>query len=313
MAKYGNWQRDALTLVERILSGESVDETAFEATGDRAAVGAFKMAQGQSVAVIPFGSADQESFPYFNGTAPVVSSTALAGVFPLMPASFKATNTNKPLAIAVAARLAGYEKGEARLIAISDFLVDANLSEPQQQYVNQFESSMQTESPVIFSWRKNRRVQVKLIRARALTRGPGAPTTPVAKTATIQLLSAKPVANPPSVQFNWKASDPAAFQSYSLTIKDDATRAKVFSRASLLGTSASWQAPPSGKYTWQVSGALQDGSQVNSAAGQFEVEGGSLAWVMLPLLALGAIGGTLWWMNSRKGRKRGDRGAEDDE
>jgi hypothetical protein len=307
MAKYGTWQRDVLTLAEQILNGEARDEnTAFELTGDKAALARFKRGEGQTLHIIPFGNVDLDTFPYFNGANPVARTPDLASVFPLTPAAFKAANTNKPLAIAVAANLAGYSKGVARLLVVSDFLVDANLNEDQQQYVIRFEASTRTETPAIFSWRKDRHVQLKLIHVTPTQPGgadPSATQQPASAGASVTLLSAKLVENPKRVQFAWKASDPTAFQSYSLTVKDMETRKNSFARSSLLGLNAAWPEPPGGKYSWQVIGVTAEGTQVSSASGQIEVPGGGAGAVLGIVAAVAAIVALLWWLN--RGRKSG--------
>ena len=304
MAHYGSWQAEVLSLVTSIAGGEPVRADAFEPIGALNAAEKFRLQPGQTLHIVPFGSVDTDGFPYFKGIRSTRDAGGLSAIFPLNSSSFRSAQTNKPLATAVAASLAAYEKNEARLFVISDFLVDADLTSAQQQYVNQFESNSHTETPLILSWKKDRRVQLKLIRVRALTTSQTPP--PTLPSATVQLLSAKLTENPRRVQCAWKASSPDVFQSYTLTIRNPATRKTVFTRVGLLGTSGVYPDPPSGKYAWQVVGTLADGGQVSSPAGQFEVEGSWFGGFLLGLAAIGCLGAGLWWFNSKKKRKDED-------
>jgi len=96
------------------------------------------------------------------------SPSELGSAFPSDTSAYSDGKTNKPLAIAVAVAEAAKHSGMARLIVISDFLVDADLSPSQQEFENDIESKSAVDTPLILVWKQNPRVQVKLMRFRLL-------------------------------------------------------------------------------------------------------------------------------------------------
>ena len=57
--------------------------------------------------------------------------------------------------------MANASAGPARLIFISDFLIDADLTSAQQQYVNEFESSAEIQTPLIYAWMKDSQIGLR--------------------------------------------------------------------------------------------------------------------------------------------------------
>jgi hypothetical protein len=297
MARYGNWQADVVRTAESVLRGDSVPELGnFESTPNPGLLAAFNGNQNENLVLVPFGTIQSDRFPYF-GPIQTARPNEVSRLFPMDRALYTAIRTNKSLAVAVAAKLAGFAHGEARLVVISDFLIDAELTDSQRDFVNDFESRTRQETPVILSWRADKRVQMKFIRIHATDPAAGSP--PRASSATIQLVSSRLVDNPKRLQFQWRSVG-GPFESYRLVVRD-ASHREVFARSSLIGNTASFPNPPTGKLTWIVSGYGADGSPVVSPTGTVVVESG-IGLVLAILLIIGLGIGGLWWKVSQSRR-----------
>jgi hypothetical protein len=294
MASYGAWQEDASALLDAVVNGRQPSLQQWRSAGDLKALPSF--ADAGSLHFVRFGSTQSASFPFF-GEPQKLNAASLAAAFPKSRADYQQPRTNKPLAVAVGANLAsGGAAGTARVIVISDFLVDSDLTNDQQTYVNDFESRAQVETPLILSWARDNHVQIKFLR---IGIAGVAPDDKEPASASVQLLAARVLEDPRRVQFAWKVNGAAA-RHYSLQVRDAATRNLVFARNNVLSNSVLYPNPKAGRFHWQVTATLENGALVASPAAIVQVPGsGPWAWIGL-LGALGAVGYGAWYYSKRK-------------
>lgn len=309
MKGYGNWQGDACALVETILGGKPELPEAWRVTGSASSAAGFKLEPGARIHLVLFGSAQSNTFPFFQTVEALPELGRLRERFPLSPGAYTQARTNKTLAQAVGARLAADPGGEARVIVISDFLVDSDLSAGQLEFANQFESQAQVESPAIFSWAKEPRVQVKLLRFRlSAAAAPQAAPAAAAAAPAVRLLGVRLIdSNPRRAQFSWRVEGGAAPESCRLVVRDLETRRTVWSASHVLGNSAAWINPTPGRRTWQVVATHRDGSETSSPAVAFSVPSRGPSPLLWVALAVGVIA-ALYYFSSRGVRKRREGG-----
>ncbi len=307
MRQYGTWQGATENLVEAVLAGKSPDSEVWALTGDPRSLSAFRMQPGERIHLIRFGSIRQTAFPFFATPQTVNEVSGLAAIFPTEPLVYSESKTNKPLAIAVGSRVSSIG-GTGRLIAVSDFMVDSNLMPAQQDYVNEFEAATRMESPVIFSWKQNSHVQVKLIHV-AITTTTATTSTSASTDAkstngiTLRLQSPTILKSPDRVQFRWVRQGGTTPRSYELTVRDAPSRKIEWQQRGLLSSSAVWNEPKSGKKLWQVKAVMDDGSEIMSTVVPLEIPGSSIGAIFMALLLLGAAGGTAYYLAGRRTRK----------
>jgi hypothetical protein len=220
MKGYGHWQPDALGVCQAILQRGSLEsaKSSWDIKGNESAVKSFAVGEGQ-VTVIPFGSTKTNFFPYFTGIKRLGSSSELGSAFPLDRELFREARTNKPLALAVAAKLVGAEE-VTRAIVISDFMVDSQLTKDEESFVNDFESSTLIETPIILSWRQDPKVQIKLIAFHKTEPAEGSATNG----AFIEILPPKlRNSSPRSLELKWRTSDGARPKFYNVDVNDRET------------------------------------------------------------------------------------------
>lgn len=306
MGRYGKWQPDVLDLIESLATGAPAAGPKFTSTGDTSTAAQFKLAAGEGMTLLKFGSIQSDAYPFFTNAQKVANATELRGVFPNTAVAFKEKLTNKELAFAVGARLAG--ASPARMIVISDFLSDADVSEQQQQYINQFQSQSKLETPIIYTWLTDKRVLVKLMVANAKLEA----TAPVAASPaetpktdhTVQILEARALEGGKH-QFRWRITPAAPVKSYRLTIRDVKTRKIVIEQPGLASPAVAISTPPPGDYFAQVTADLEDGSESASRPYPLKVEG-SYGGILLALAALAAIVGGLWFFMRRANKQKAD-------
>jgi hypothetical protein len=152
---------------------------------------------------------------------------------------------------------------------------------------------------LIFSWKRNSHVQVKLMRIRMTQElaSSGVGATPA---AVVQLIGARVLESPRRVQFNWRMSGGVKAMHFDLQVRDASTRKLVFSRNNVLGGSILYPDPKAGKYHWQVKATLTNGSEVLSPAAALQIPG-SGPWGLLALLAaIAGVGGAAWYYKKRE-------------
>ncbi len=309
MGRYGKWQPDVLDLIEALTTGAPTGTAKFNSTGDTVTAAQFKLAAGEGITLLKFGSVQSDAFPFFANAQKVASASELKGVFPNVAAAFKEKQTNKELAFAVGARLAG--NSPSRLIVISDFLSDADVSQQQQQYINQFQSQTKLETPVIYTWLTDNRVLVKLLVANS--KGEQPPTQETDKPKTdhqVQILEARPLEGGKH-QFRWRLTPPAPVKSYRLTIRDVKTRRIVIEQPGLASPAVAIATPPPGDYFAQVTADLEDGSESASRPYPLKVEG-SYGGIVIGLIVLAAIVGGLWFFMRRANQRKANPNKRED-
>ena len=312
MGRYGKWQPEVLDLIESLTNGTPSIATKFTSTGDSQGASQFKLAPGEGITLLKFGSVQSDSYPFFTSAQKTANANELRGIFPNAAAAFKEKQTNKDLALAVGARLAG--ASPARMIVISDFLSDADLSQQQQQYINQFQSQTRLETPIIYTWLTDNRVLVKLMVANSKT--PSTVESDKPKTDhQVQILEARQL-DGGKHQFRWRILPAAPVKSYRLTIRDAKTRKIIIEQPGLASASVAVSTPEPGDYFAQVTADLEDGSEAASRPYPLKVEG-SYGGILLALAALAAIVGALWFFMRRANRQKANpnkreqmRGAE---
>lgn len=306
MGRYGKWQPDVLDLIEALTTGSPATTAKFNSTGDNQTVSQFKLAAGEGITLLKFGSVQSDAYPFFSSAQKVGSAAELRGVFPNTPAAFREKQTNKELALAVGARLAG--NSPARLIVISDFLSDADLSQQQQQYINQFQSQSRLETPIIYTWLTDNRVLVKLMVANSKTETAPKHDEPAVKPATVdhqvQILEARQLDGSPSrYQFRWRITPVAPVKSYRLTLRDVKTRRIVIEQPGLASPAVAIPTPDPGDYFAQVTADLEDGSESASRPYPVKIEG-SYGGVIIALIVLAAVVAGLWFFMRRANQKK---------
>jgi hypothetical protein len=288
MHNYGSWQPDAFALVKKLLEGDvsSAAISQWEQVGDGSIVSDFALGTGE-LHLLPFGSIQGDSFPYFSGTQKIPLSD-LRSSFPLSADLFRQSKTNKSLAQAVGTQLAG-SSGTAHLIVISDFLIDANLTDAEREFVNHSETAAHPDAPVIYSWRPDKRVQIKLIRTHIPSPSAESGVQPP-QDGSIRLLGATVLSRGQGVQFRWSLSSSVPRKYYQFLVRDPKSNRIVFTRDRVLGESLTYADPPRGFLKWQVVVTLENGSILTSPIGVVKVPGAdSLQIVLVGLVVCGVI------------------------
>jgi hypothetical protein len=199
------------------------------------------------------------------------------------------------------------------MIVISDFLSDADLSQQQQQYINQFQSQSKLETPIIYTWLTDSRVLVKLMVAKSETaKHDEPPSKPPAVDHQVQILEARMLDGSPSrYQFRWRLTPAATVKSYRLTLRDAKTRKIVVEQPGLASPAVAIPTPEPGDYFAQVTADLEDGSESASRPYPVKVEG-SYGGVLLTLAVLAAIVGALWFFMRRANQRKANPNKRED-
>jgi hypothetical protein len=295
MANYGAWQSDARALLTGILSGTSTS-AAWRREGVENAPDDFRLDGGDHVQLLRFGSIQSREFPFFTPYSTLGSVRELESSFPVDVRAFREARTNKPLAMGVGARLATGSDGTARLIVISDFLVDSDATPEQETFVNTFESTAKIETPLIYSWISNPKVQIKLLR---ITRPPEPLPADSKNIAPIRITGARVMDRPRRLLLTWVLSGNDEDATYSVTIRDPKSNRTVVSR-SVLNSSLLVPNPPSGKFVWQVTAKLSGGRTGQSPITALEIPGeGSVGTIAIVLVAI-LVGVGAWQYSKRR-------------
>ncbi|HLG97815.1 MAG TPA: hypothetical protein VKX49_15990 [Bryobacteraceae bacterium] len=295
MATYGSWQHDAKDLITGILSG-NVRAPNWERKGDDGALAEFHTEGGDRIHLIRFGSVLSSVFPFFAPPDDLSSIEQLNEAFPVNAELFHQARTNKPLAICVGARLAAAKDGIGRLIVISDFLVDSDVTAEQQNAINEFESKARVETPLIFAWNRNPRVQVKLLRITG-TSDSAVPLTGPA--LTVRITGAKLLDRPRRLVLSWALAGTDEEATYSVTIRDPKSGRTILSRT-VLNASLLVPNPPSGKFVWQVVANLRGNRTASSAMTSLEIPSDNSFWAIAAVLLLLLCSIAAWWYSKRR-------------
>ncbi len=301
MGNYGPWQSPVRALVAGILGGQ-IDGSDWTLDGDANTAVDFRLEDGDRVHLFRFGSIQTDGYPYF-APALVLQRNEFSTHFPLSREQFREARTNKPLALAVGAQSVMHA-GKARLIVVSDFLVDSDLSADQRSFSNQFESKTSSEPPVIYSWRTNPRVQVKLLRFSGLEGSDraGSPVGPqVAEMPRLSIVGTQFFDSPNRlVVMRWKLTGDATDVTYSVSVSDPGKGVAVFVRKGLPSQTVAWPAPPSGQFAWRVTASLRDGTSISSSTVPLMIPGASFVPIMLGVGGLLALSLAVWkYFNTR--------------
>ena len=308
MGRYGKWQPEALDLIEALTTGASSGSVKFNSTGDAQTASQFKLAPGEGITLLKFGSIQSDAYPFFAAAQKVASASELRGIFPNVAGAFKEKQTNKELAFAVGARLAG--NSPSRMIVISDFLSDSDVSQQQQQYINQFQSQSKLETPIIYTWLTDSRVLVKLMIATSkdASHPPVPPEDDKPKTSDhqVQILEARALdGSPARHQFRWRVTPTGQVKAYRLTLRDAKTRRVVIEQPGLATPAVAIATPAPGDYLAQITADLEDGSQAVSRPYPLKVEG-SYGGVILAVIGLAALIAALWFFMRRANQRKAD-------
>jgi hypothetical protein len=303
MKRYGNWQPSAVALLEATLEGRDPPMQDWQSSGGLAGFSQFRLQPGERLHLVRFGSVQSAAFPFFEQPQVLDRAGLLRGAFPVDGSAYTQARTNKPLAQAVGATLSA-SGNEARLIIISDFLVDSDLEPSQLEFVNNFESRANLQAPMILSWRTEPRVQIKMMQVTlAGASQPGPPVPPSTK-ASIRLMPMRILdGSPKRAQFQWRVESDVKPRSYEVILRDTASRAVEWNPKNIMGTSAVWSDPKSGRKSWQVRAVMEDGQEVISSPAPAEIPGSKLAPILFTLLALAAAGGGAYYYAGRQRQK----------
>jgi hypothetical protein len=299
MRIYGAWQSDARHLTESILLGRPTNG-GWSREGDESGMADFRLDAGDRVRILRFGSIRTQEFPYFEPARTISDPGQLETDFPTEAATYRELRTNKPLAIAVGARLASEGEHVARLIVISDFLVDSNITGSQQRFINEFEAHAKIESPLIYSWQRDSHVQVKLLRVQ-LNSAPG----PLGEgPCSVQIKSAKVMDSPRRLALSWALAGCEGDVTYSVSIREQQSNKTILTRK-LLAASLLVPNPPTGKFVWRVTASLASGQTAASGWIPVEVPGGlSVGALLLGLAVAGTA--AVFWQYSKKRKPRSE-------
>ena len=321
MRQYGAWQADARDLISSILSGQLPQTSKFSSTGDASAAAQFKLAGQEGVYFLEFGSLQKHEPPFFDFARQVGSVREFQEIFPLSPETYRQANTNRDLARAVAANSVGPPL--ARVIVISDFLVDAKLGEVEQTYINQFESRSKIETPLVYVWSGNHRVLVKLLSVSftdASVSTPGQDKLTAAAPAAeancqVQIFEARRFdSRDPRLEIRWRTIPKCDVKSYSLRLTDIATRRVVEERFNIAVPALTLNSPAPGNYLAAVSADLADGSRATSHS--FPVRIDRKPFPVLPIVGvLALIGAVVFFFKRRsalEARTRGTQRSQED-
>jgi len=297
MGHYGAWQGDARDLVVKTLTGRNDSFEGWEHVGDLGVASEFALHAGDQVHVLGFGSTQQSAFPFFTDHRVVPFSASMDLPIPLDRSAYNQARTNKSLAQSVGATLATGEDGTARVIIISDFLIDSSLTTDQQNFVNSFEAKANIESPLILSWHRDQHVQVKFLRIKiATTSSPPPPDKLEVRLGGAQLLD-----SPKRLLLRWSAIGTPQPETFSLAIQESGSGRIVFSRQGLYGTSLVVTSLRPGKYVWRVVADLPGDTHIASPQGIVDVPGSGGSGVVIFIIFLASAAFGLWrFLNRRK-------------
>ena len=299
MADYGPWQEHVRRLVTGILWGGALDG-GWRQDGSTSAAAEFRLDSGDHVRLLQFGSVQTPAFPFFAPAINVAVPAEFESNFPINPSRYREARTNKPLAIAVGAHLVSGAEGLARLIVISDFLVDSDATVQQQEHINQFESKAKIESPLIYSWNRNPHVQVKLLLISGVASNASAPVGfPAASDSRVQITGAKLLDSPKRLLLSWNLVGTEEEATYTVTIREPRSGKTILSRT-VLNSSLLVPNPPSGKFVWQIVAKLARNVTVSSPLTQLEIPSETPLGTIALLFVAAAGGFGLWHYSKRR-------------
>ena len=284
MAKYGPWQPDAQRVIQNILERGSLgaEEDNWTSSGDLKAIRSFQAGSGERIQLIRFGSINHNLSTFFP-VQPLGSPAELNTTFPELN-DFKDAHTNKELATAVAVKLVGEPSKPARIISISDFLSDADLSKEQQEFVNVVMNGTEVENNLTLSWKKNPRVMVRL--QRIVLPAAGQSQTSSSSERRIELMSARLNQDSKSLLLAWKAIGEKP-TGYDVKVSSsDGTQ--QFYKIGLISNEAIDKDAPGGEITWTVVAHYGDGRIVTASRREQLPESGNLG-VIIAIALIGIL------------------------
>jgi hypothetical protein len=292
MAHYGPWQQDATHLIRNILEKGSVadDKQKWSATGNEELIKEFKLVSGDHIQLIRFGSIHPGLSSFF----PVDNLTtieALESQFP-KPGDFKDGRTNKDLATAVAITIVGGPQHPARIIAISDFLSDADLNKEQQGFVNGVMQGTSLKNAVIFSWKQRPQVMVRLQEITVAAQQ--TPLTNNVEKGNIQLVAARFNADPRTLLMSWRAQGPAPVSYDIRVVPSDGS--PPFAKTGLISTEFLIADPPGGELTWSVTAHYAGGGSTSASRHEDLPDGGNTGLVVIAAIVIALLIAGFWYM-----------------
>jgi hypothetical protein len=302
MQTYGAWQNDALAAIRRLLSGEQPDSQ-WSVTGSSAAVDDFHLAPDGRIVLIPFGTVRRtDTFPFFANIVKDLTLDQLPTRFPLSPAAYQDAKTNKTLALTVAAKLATNSSDGTLVVVLSDFLADATLYEPQLDFINSTEALYSVRTFATFSWKADRRLQIKLMKYVPETATSASPST-----RGLLRLSAQFLKSSSSLRLSWTYDGPQPAERYSVRAADPRKGTTLFAKSNLIARTITYPRPPAGPVKWSVTAHLSDGTTVQQTA-TIQVPSHGSAIGLLIVFALIALGVIAWLAFRQRGllRRRSD-------
>jgi len=276
MAKYGPWQPDARRVIQNILENGSIgaETDNWTISGDPKTIKTFQVASGDHIQFIKFGSINHNLSTFF----PVQSLGSPAEINTTFPglADFRDARTNKELASAVAVKLVGEPAKPARIISVSDFLSDADLSKEQQEFVNAVMNGTQVENSLVLSWKKNPRVMVRL--QRIMLPASVLPQS-TSEGKRIELMPAKLNQDSSSLLLEWKSVGPKPTRFDIRVISKDGTQ--QFSKVGLITNEVLDKDAPGGEITWTVVAHYDDGGVVTASRHELLPDSGNMGAIIV--------------------------------
>lgn len=302
MATYGAWQSDAQSQLKLILSGLAYDKTIsrWSLSGSTNSLATYHLGAGDQLVVLRFGDVNQNSeYPFFRDIGPPISLAEFERSFPTDPSIFRQSRTNKSLAECVAAKTAGKD---GLVVIVSDFLVDARLSDLQVKFIDDFASGMSVRTNAILSWVQNPRVQIRFLQySENLDGGLRAqPSDPSAGTGSLRLNTPK-LTRDDALELSWSFDGVGAPRSYDVEIMGLPDQRQLFLRKNLLGTSVTFENPPRGVLSWTVTATLDDGRTVRGRSTYTHQGGSGLFGLLIGLLAIAGVVAAIMFALTRPG------------
>lgn len=295
MRNYGAWQSDANTLVNQLLSGNSPG-LSWSFVGSKEKTSAFKVDSNDKIYLIPFGSVAKDAkYPFFERIQGPIELQNLDASFPKSGNEFRALRTNKPLAMAVAAKMGLESSQEALVIMISDFLVDADLSDEQIAFANEMEKSEVLYTIGTFSWLSNPHVQAKLLRFLPDSNSQSVQPIPTAEHGKLRIASPQYDESRNILRIAWTYIGKPEPVKYGVNVRSIGVGTPVLNRENVAVTSIEIANPPAGQLRLTVTAFLADNTSiVQSQNIQIPQKRGDLSVFLIALFLIALVGFFLW-------------------
>jgi hypothetical protein len=294
MKMYGSWQSSARDAIVAILAGRPLPP-GWTLVPNSADLSLYTCSPQAHITLLRFGTVRASAeYPYFEHVQNALTLADLLNQFPVAANDYHEARTNNALAESVAIRAVsnGNSASASRVIMLSDFLADANLSEQQLTFVNDIQGKFAKYTDATLSWAENPHVQVKLLRFVPLGESPAA-TSVAPDFGKLRLSQPRFDDRTESVLLAWSFEGATPPDKYGLKVTDARRGTTLFSKYNLGTRSATYPKASAGPIRWSITAYMPDGRTVEqSAAYNVPGSGGSPVAVLILVLAIASAVGT---------------------